>query len=137
MSFYKRENYLRKIRGFYDDTGLIKVISGVRRCGKSSLMATIADELRERGTDEAHIVYLDLDRRPFRGVKTPDRLEAIIDERTPASGLTYLFIDEVQNVEGFEEVVNAFREEGRHSIFLTGSNAYLLSGELATRLTGR
>jgi len=137
MSFYKRENYLRKIRGFYDDTGLIKVISGVRRCGKSSLMATIADELRERGADEAHIVYLDLDRRPFRGVKTPDRLEAIIDERTPPSGLTYLFIDEVQNVEGFEEVVNAFREEGRHSIFLTGSNAYLLSGELATRLTGR
>lgn len=137
MSFYKRENYLRKIRGFYDDTGLIKVISGVRRCGKSSLMATIADELRERGEDEAHIVYLDLDRRPFRGVKTPDRLEAIIDERTPASGLTYLFIDEVQNVEGFEEVVNAFREEGRHSIFLTGSNAYLLSGELATKLTGR
>ena len=137
MSFYKRENYLRKIRGFYDDTGLIKVISGVRRCGKSSLMATIADELRERGVDESHIVYLDLDRRPFRGVKTPDRLEAIIDERTPASGLTYLFIDEVQNVEGFEEVVNAFREEGRHSIFLTGSNAYLLSGELATKLTGR
>ena len=137
MSFYKRENYLRKIRGFYDDTGLIKVISGVRRCGKSSLMETIADELRERGADEAHIVYLDLDRRPFRGVKTPDRLEAIIDERTPPSGLTYLFIDEVQNVEGFEEVVNAFREEGRHSIFLTGSNAYLLSGELATKLTGR
>ena len=137
MSFYKRENYLRKIRGFCDDTGLIKVISGVRRCGKSSLMATIADELRERGADEAHIVYLDLDRRPFRGVKTPDRLEAIIDERTPPSGLTYLFIDEVQNVEGFEEVVNAFREEGRHSIFLTGSNAYLLSGELATKLTGR
>ena len=137
MSFYKRENYLRKIRGFYDDAGLIKVISGVRRCGKSSLMATIAEELRERGVDEAHIVYLDLDRRPFRGVKTPDRLEAIVDERTPASGLTYLFIDEVQNVEGFEEVVNAFREEGRHSIFLTGSNAYLLSGELATKLTGR
>jgi predicted AAA+ superfamily ATPase len=137
MSFYKRENYLRKIRGFYDDAGLIKVISGVRRCGKSSLMATIAEELRERGVDEAHIVYLDLDRRPFRGVKTPDRLEEIIDERTPASGLTYLFIDEVQNVEGFEEVVNAFREEGRHSIFLTGSNAYLLSGELATKLTGR
>ena len=137
MNLYKRENYLRKIRGFQDDTGLIKVITGVRRCGKSSLMATIAGELRERGVDEAHIVYLDLDRRPFRGVKTPDRLERLIDERTPPSGLTYLFIDEVQNVDGFEEVVNAFREEGRHSIFLTGSNAYLLSGELATKLTGR
>ena len=137
MNLYKRENYLRKIRGFQDDAGLIKVITGVRRCGKSSLMATIAGELRERGVDDAHIVYLDLDRRPFRGVKTPDRLERLIDERTPPSGLTYLFIDEVQNVDGFEEVVNAFREEGRHSIFLTGSNAYLLSGELATKLTGR
>ena len=137
MNLYKRENYLRKIRGFQDDAGLIKVITGVRRCGKSSLMATIADELRERGVDEEHIVYLDLDRRPFRNVKMPERLERLIDERTPPSGLTYLFIDEVQNVDGFEEVVNAFREEGRHSIFLTGSNAYLLSGELATKLTGR
>lgn len=137
MNLYKRENYLRKIRGFQDDAGLIKVITGVRRCGKSSLMATIADELRARGVDEAHIVYLDLDRRPFRNVKTSERLEELIDERTPPAGLTYLFIDEVQNVDGFEEVVNAFREEGRHSIFLTGSNAYLLSGELATKLTGR
>ena len=137
MNLYKRENYLRKIRGFQDDAGLIKVITGVRRCGKSSLMATIADELRARGVDEAHIVYLDLDRRPFRNVKTSERLEQLIDERTPPAGLTYLFIDEVQNVDGFEEVVNAFREEGRHSIFLTGSNAYLLSGELATKLTGR
>ena len=137
MNLYKRENYLRKIRGFQDDTGLIKVITGVRRCGKSCLMQTIASELRERGVDEEHIVFLDLDRRPFRGVKMPDQLERLIDERTPVSGRTYLFIDEVQNVDGFEEVVNAFREEGRHSIFLTGSNAYLLSGELATKLTGR
>ncbi len=137
MRYYKREIYLRKIRGFYDDTGLIKVVTGVRRCGKSSLMATIADELRARGIDEDHIVFLDLDRRPYRRVKTPERLESLIDEKTPADGTTYLFIDEVQNVEGFEEVVNAFRAEGRYSIFLTGSNSYLLGGELVTKLTGR
>ena len=93
MNYYKRENYLRKIRGFYEDTGLIKVITGVRRCGKSCLMETIADEMRERGTDDAHIVYLDLDRRPYRAIKTPDRLERLIDEKTPSSGTTYLFID--------------------------------------------
>ncbi len=137
MNYYKRELHLRKIRGFYEDTDLIKVITGVRRCGKSCLMATIADEIRERGIDDAHLVYLDLDNRPFRNIKTPDSLERLIAEKTPSSGTTYLFIDEIQNVKGFEEVVNAFRNEGRHSIFITGSNSYLLSGELATKLTGR
>ena len=137
MNIYKRENYLKKIRGFYDDTGMIKVITGVRRCGKSCLMATIAEEIRERGVDEAHIVYLDLDKRPHRMVKTAARLEQLIDEKTPRTGTTYTFIDEIQNVEGFEEVINSFREEGRHSIFITGSNSYLLSGELVTKLTGR
>ncbi len=135
--YYKREIYLRKIRGFYDDVGIIKVITGVRRCGKSCLMATIADELLERGIGAEQIVYLDLDRRPYRGIKTPDQLERLIDGKTTANGTTYLFIDEIQNVKGFEEVVNAFRNEGRHSIFITGSNSYLLSGELVTKLTGR
>ena len=137
MNYYKRENYLRKIRGFYDDMGLIKVITGVRRCGKSCLMGTIAEEMRERGTDDAHIVYLDLDSRPYKNITTPDQLERIIDEKTPSPGTTYLFIDEIQNVKNFEEVINAFRVEGRHSIFITGSNSYLLSGELVTKLTGR
>ncbi len=137
MKFYKRENYLRKIRGFYDDTEIIKVITGVRRCGKSCLMATIAEELRERNVPDGNIVYLDLDKRPFKSVKTPDSLEKLIEEKTSSSGTTYLFIDEIQNVSGFEEVLNAFRSEGRHSIFITGSNSYLLSGELVTKLTGR
>ena len=137
MKFYKRETYLEKIRGFYDDTDMIKVITGVRRCGKSCLMSIIADELRAKGITDSHIVYLDLDRRPYRSIKTPDRLEQLIDKNTPESGTIYLFIDEIQNVIGFEEVINAFREEGRHSIFITGSNSYLLSGELVTKLTGR
>ena len=137
MSVYKRENYLRAIRGFYHDPELIKVITGVRRCGKSCLMESIAMELRESGIDEHHIVYLDLDIRKYRKIKTADQLEALIDEMTPNDGTTYLFIDEVQNVADFETVINAFREEGRHSIFITGSNSYLLSGELVTKLTGR
>ncbi len=137
MSVYKRENYLRPIRGFYHDSDLIKAITGVRRCGKSCLMESIAQELHENGIDDNHIVYLDLDLRKYRKIKTVDQLEKLIDERTPKEGLTYLFIDEVQNVTDFEEVVNAFREEGRHSIFITGSNSYLLSGELVTKLTGR
>ena len=137
MSVYKRENYLQAIRGFYHDSELIKVITGVRRCGKSCLMESIAQELREHGIDERHIVYLDLDVRKYRKIKTADKLEALIDELTPDDGKTYLFIDEVQNVMDFETVVNAFREEGRHSIFITGSNSYLLSGELVTKLTGR
>ena len=137
MSVYKRENYLRPIRGFYHDSDLIKVITGVRRCGKSCLMESIAQELHENGIDDNHIVYLDLDLRKYRKIKTVDQLEKLIDEHTPKEGLTYLFIDEVQNVTDFEEVVNAFREEGRHSIFITGSNSYLLSGELVTKLTGR
>lgn len=137
MNYFKRETYLKKIRGFYNDTDMIKVITGVRRCGKSCLMSIIADELRAKGIADSHIVYLDLDRRPYRSIKTPDSLEQLIDKNTPESGTTYLFIDEIQNVTGFEDVINAFREEGRHSIFLTGSNSYLLSGELVTKLTGR
>lgn len=142
MKLYRREQYLKKIRPFYDDDGLIKVITGIRRCGKSCLMQTVAEELGERGVAEGDIVYLDLDKRGLRSVKTPDQLDAAISSRltgggTAGGGPTYLFIDEVQNVEGFEEVVNAYRDEGGFSIFLTGSNSYLLSGELATKLTGR
>jgi len=137
MSVYKRENYLQKIRGFYHDTSLIKVITGVRRCGKSCLMESIARELRENGIYDSHIVYLDLDSRKYRKIKTADQLESLIDECTPNEGTTYLFIDEVQNVSDFEEVLNAFRGENKHSIFITGSNSYLLSGELVTKLTGR
>ena len=137
IKLYRRENYLQRIRGFYHDTGMIKVITGIRRCGKSCLMQTIAGELRESGIPEDQIVYMNLDRRGFKHIKTPEQLEAAIDQACTAEGIKYLFIDEIQNVEGFEEVLNAYREEEEYSIFITGSNSYLLSGELATKLTGR
>lgn len=138
MKLYKREKYLKKIRGFYDATDIIKVITGVRRCGKSSLMLTIADELIDKGIAEDNIVYIDLDKRGYRNIKSADQLDALIEERTMnIKGTKYLFIDEVQNVDGFEEVLNGFRSEDDYSIFVTGSNSYLLSGELVTKLTGR
>lgn len=137
MKWYPRENYLKKIRGFYHDPEMIKVITGVRRCGKSCLMQTIADELEAEGIAAENIVRIDLDKRGYRSIKTAEQLEELIDSLSDASGMKYLFIDEIQNVTGFEEVINGYRGEGDYSIFVTGSNSYLLSGELITKLTGR
>ena len=137
MELYKRERYLKKIRGFYHSDDLIKVITGIRRCGKSSLMQTISDELVMSGVKEENIIYIDLDRRGYRSIKNADQLDELIAKHDNIEGMKYLFIDEVQNVIGFEDVLNGFRSEGGWSIFITGSNSYLLSGELVTKLTGR
>lgn len=133
---YKREEYLKKIRGFYDDT-MIKVITGIRRCGKSYFLKSIIEELNERGIKDKDIIYIELDRKEYKDIDTPLLLEKLIDSLVIDNDFKYLFIDEVQNVEGFETIVNAYRETGNYSIFLTGSNSYLLSGELVTKLTGR
>ncbi|MDY4523047.1 MAG: ATP-binding protein [Atopobium sp.] len=137
MKLFKREDYLKRIRGFYHDDGMIKVLTGVRRCGKSCLMQTIVQELRASGIQDDHIAYFDLDAYGFRKVTSPDNLEKLIEPYLQLDGMKYLFIDEIQNVNNFEEVINEFRNEGGFSIFITGSNSYLLSGELATKLTGR
>ena len=137
MDLFVREKYLKKIRGFYHSEDIIKVITGVRRCGKSCLMEMIADELRGDGIPEENIIYLNLDLRKYRKTVTADQLETLIEKHIQDNALNYLFIDEVQNVAGFEEVLNGFREDGNCSIFITGSNSYLLSGELVTKLTGR
>ena len=137
MELYFRENYLKKIRGFYSADDLIKVITGVRRCGKSSLMQMIANELRKSGVAESRIIYLDLDSDEYAGIETASELRKLIEAKSTEDGLKYLFIDEIQNVDGFEKVLNGFRTKGNYSIFITGSNSYLLSGELVTKLTGR
>ncbi len=138
MNLYKREKYLKKIRPFYSEEDLIKVITGVRRCGKSSLMETICDELKQTmGVKDEQIIYIDLDSRKNRNIKTADALETLIESQTTPKEKIYLFIDEIQNVDSFEEVINGYRTDGGYSIFITGSNSYLLSGELSTKLTGR
>ena len=106
---FKRENYLKKIRGFYHNTEIIKVITGVRRCGKSSLMEIIKSELIEKGIPTENIIYLDMDSRKYRKIKSDTEFENLIESMSVAAGKKYLFVDEIQNVTGFEEVINAFR----------------------------
>lgn len=137
VMLFNREKYLEKIRPFYHADDIIKVITGVRRCGKSRFMEMIANEIKQSGVAEENIIYLDLDKRENRKIKTADQFEALIESKIKNDGLNYLFIDEVQNIAGFEEVINGFRSDGGFSIFITGSNSYLLSGELVTKLTGR
>lgn len=137
MNLYKREEYLKRIRGFYHDTEIIKVITGVRRCGKSSLMHTIKNELVSNGISEENCIFIDLDSRKYKRIKAEKDLEELLDSYSNINGTKYVFIDEIQNIKNFEEVINAFRNDGEYSIFITGSNSYLLSGELVTKLTGR
>ena len=137
MEYYRRENYLKRIRNFYDDDSIIKVITGIRRCGKSTLLKSIIDELQEKGIAEKDIIFIELDKKEFKKIVTPEQLEEQIDQRITDNDFKYLFIDEIENVRNFEPVINAYREEGNISVFITGSNSYLLSGELMTKLTGR
>lgn len=132
---YPREKYISKIRPFFD-SDIIKVITGIRRCGKSFILKGIINELTENGISESDIIYIPLDKRGFKNIKTPEQLEEKIESMTEDDKFKYLFIDEVQNVKGFESTVQAYAEEG-FSIFLTGSNSYLLSEEITTKLTGR
>ena len=132
---YPREKYLKKIRPFYY-SDIIKVITGIRRCGKSFILKAIMNELIDRGIPKTQIIYIPLDRRGYKNIKTSEELETKIESMLGDDENYYLFIDEVQNVFGFESVIHAYAEEG-YSIFLTGSNSYLLSDEISTKLTGR
>ena len=132
---FMREEYLNKIRGFYH-SDIIKVVTGIRRCGKSFFLLSVIKDLKDSGIPESNIININLDKRGFKKIKTADALEEVIDQHIKDEAKKYIFIDEIQNVKGFEEVINGYREDG-HSVFITGSNSYLLSGELITKLTGR
>ena len=131
---YPREKYLSKIRPF-SESDIVKVITGIRRCGKSSILKSIMNELVSNDLED-RIIYLPLDKRGYKNIKTPEELEERIESEIKDGDKYYLFIDEVQNVKGFEKIVLEYEEEG-YSIFLTGSNSYLLSDEISTKLTGR
>ena len=136
--YYRRETYIERINKFRDECELIKVLTGVRRCGKSTLLHIIEGDLITEKIGENNILFIDLNKRPYKSVKTTDELEKIIDNKfINVKGIKYLFIDEIQNVKGFESTIESYRLEGDYSIFITGSNSYLLSGELITKLTGR
>lgn len=134
---YHRENYLKKIRGFYNDSETIKVITGIRRCGKSYFLKSIIEELKEQGIKEKDIININLDAKGYKKIKEPEQLDKLIESNIKDKNFKYIFIDEVQNVKNFETVLESYRNEENYSIFITGSNSYLLSGELVTKLTGR
>ena len=97
MDLFKREKYLKKIRPFYDQEDLIKVITGVRRCGKSSLMQTICEELKSTGIKDEQIIYIDLDSRKNRNINKANDLDNLIETLSTVDNHKYLFIDEHQS----------------------------------------
>jgi len=132
-----RERFIRPIRPFYETADLVKVITGMRRAGKSVLLSQIADEVRQNGVDDERIIFINFEFLEFSHLRTAKSLYEYVQSLMRGSGRYYLFLDEVQAVEEFELAVNSLRAKGNASIFITGSNAHLLSGELATALSGR
>lgn len=132
----KRELYLRRIRPFYDSE-MVKVLTGMRRCGKSTIMKQIIEEIKEKQVEEDSILYINFEDYKYRNLYNPDNLYEYVETRLKKDIKYYLFFDEIQNVSEFELVINSFRSTHDASIFITGSNSKLLSGELATHLSGR
>ena len=131
-----REKYLSKIRPFYDQD-LIKVIMGIRRCGKSVILLQIIDELKEKGIPESQIIYINFENEDYSFIKDDLDLHNYIKEKIINTEKYYLFFDEIQNVKHWEKAINSFKASKNVSIFITGSNSDLLSGELATHIAGR
>lgn len=133
----KREMYMKRIRPFIG-TDLIKVITGIRRCGKSVMLDLIKQELEESGTDPSRFISINFEDMRYEHLHTARALHDEIRER--AAGISeriYLFFDEIQEVDGWEKCINSLRVSMDCDIYITGSNARLLSGELATYLGGR
>lgn len=132
----KREMYLKKIRILYDSE-LIKIIVGVRRSGKSILMMQIMEELKEKGIKEDHIIYINFEDYDYTDYTNPKEFNKYVKDKIKDKEKYYLFFDEIQNVQDFEKVINSFRATMNVSIFITGSNSKVFSGDLSTYLAGR
>lgn len=132
----KRENYLKQIRKYYD-IDLIKVLTGVRRCGKSKLLEQIIEEIKTNGVKENHIIYINFEDIDYEYIDNAQKLNEYVKEKIIDNDKYYLFFDEIQHVDSFEKAIASFKATKNCSIFITGSNSKLLSGELATLLVGR
>lgn len=130
-----RPNYLNKLIGF-KDTEPVKVITGIRRCGKSSLLKLMIEHLKQNGVLPSQILYVNFESFEFVEFNST-KLYNYVKERIVANKRMYLFFDEVQRVKNWENAINAFRVDFNCDIYITGSNAYLLSSEYATYLSGR
>ena len=132
-----RERYMRIIRDFIDKP-VVKVITGMRRSGKSALLELTRDELISRGVDKNNIIFMNFESLRYEALKDYKALYAEVMRRAEtAEGRVYILLDEIQEVYAWEQVINSFRVDLDCDIYVTGSNAKLLSGELATLLAGR
>lgn len=134
----KREKYLKRIRPFYEQD-LIKVITGIRRCGKSVILNQIMDELRQSGVKDEQIIYINFEFTYYIDINDAKKFNDFIEKKLINKNKYYVFFDEIQNVDRWEKVVNSLKAKYNEniSIFITGSNSDLLSGELATHIAGR
>ena len=133
-----REKYLEEIRGFYNSS-LIKILVGIRRCGKSVILTQIIKELKEKyQVANDHIIDINFEFVEYEELKDYKKLNKYIKEKIIDDKTYYVFLDEVQNVDNFEYVVNSLRASVPNlSIFITGSNSKMLSDELSSDLSGR
>ena len=131
-----RKQYLKEVDSVLG-VPVIKVITGMRRVGKSTLLKQIQEMLIEKGVSPQHIISINFEWLEFEEQKDYKKLNRYIEEKIRNEGKHYVFLDEIQEVDGFEKVVNSLHSKGTCEIFITGSNSTLLSGELATYLTGR
>ena len=132
----QRQGYLDSLISFRDKQ-LIKVVTGIRRCGKSTLLELFCGYLRSDGVADEQIVYVNLEDGEYDEIETYKQLYSFVAERICRDKKTYVFIDEVQRVAGFQKAVDSLFIKKNCDVYITGSNAFLLSGELATLLSGR
>ena len=136
MKRINRENYLSILKNFKDQQ-IIKVITGIRRCGKSTLLEMFGDYLKENGVEEKQIISINFENADYEELQDRKKLYEYIKARLVIGKKTYVFLDEIQNVPEFEKTVDSLFINKDVDLYVTGSNAYLLSSELATLLTGR
>lgn len=136
ISMVQRKEYLEKLIEWKDDD-VIKVVTGIRRCGKSTLLMQYQDYLKSIGIEENQIVAVNFEELEYEELCDYKKLYAYIKDRLVADKITYIFLDEIQKVPSFEKVVDSLYVKPNIDIYITGSNAYMLSGDLATLLTGR
>lgn len=132
-----REKYLSKIRGFYEETSLIKIVYGMRRSGKSVILNQIMDEIKANGVKENNIIYINFESLKYDFIKDAKDLYEYIEKLTENDDKYYVFLDEIQKVENFEKGINSLRITNNYSIFITGSNSRMTLLELSTDLSGR
>lgn len=136
MKRIERASYLNKLIAF-KDKNLIKVITGIRRCGKSTIMEIYRDWLKEQGVSIDQIVYLNFEDYDNFELRNPKNLYAYIKPLLIEDKMNYLFFDEIQHVQDFPDIINSLNLKPNVDIYITGSNAYMLSSEIATLLSGR